>query len=118
MSESEPVSKEEIADAVARTIAAQEKQMDKIAVAVIELTQQTDSIAQYLDEISKCKYSDEEKGLKSAERLWRSRVGRSGLQNMIDICIVIVDIFCICDMDMFSGNRYGVTSTLQLLMSE
>lgn len=115
---SETVSKKEIDDAVASTIAAQEKQMVKIAVAGIELTQKTDSIDQYLEEIARCEYSDEEKGLKSAKGLWKSRVVRSGLQNMIDICIIIVDIFCFCDIDIFSGERIGATKTLQLLMSE
>ena len=41
------------------------------------------------------------------EKLVRSPDARLGLCQMADVCLSIVDLFCLCKIDIFSGTRVG-----------
>ena len=43
---------------------------------------------------------------------------RKGLRQMVDICIAIVDLFCTCKIDMFTGGAVGITYWIQVAMSK
>lgn len=43
---------------------------------------------------------------------------RQGLEQMVEISISVIDVFCICNKDIFSGKNLGVTRAIQLLMSK
>lgn len=43
---------------------------------------------------------------------------RKGLRQMVNICVAVVDIFCACGMDMFTGSEFGITRCIQLVMSK
>lgn len=86
-----------------------------------EKPQKIDAIAKYKDEIALKAQTDENNQdytVKNGKYLLKkSDVARAALQAMIDAIIQIVDIFCICGMNLFSDNE-GATRVMQLIMSE
>jgi hypothetical protein len=52
------------------------------------------------------------------EKLVRSANARLGLCQMADVCLSIVDLFCLCKIDIFSGVKKdgGISKYIRLLM--
>ena len=43
---------------------------------------------------------------------------RVGLRQMVNICVAVVDLFCTCKIDMFTGQSLGITQWIQVAMSK
>lgn len=62
--------------------------------------------------------------LKCIQFLILSPVARMGLQQMVNICITLIDIVCFCKINVFTSNvqtlseSYELTKWLQFLMSK
>lgn len=81
-------------------------------------------IASYQELISKAvsaefyKRNGPEETKKIEKNLFRSDDARKGLHRMVNINIQIVDLFMKCGMDVFTGQKPGITRYLQMLMSK
>jgi hypothetical protein len=70
-----------------------------------------DMIDKYQQEVSKAGKAAKEDVMSDpsstktyvTDNLVRSKVARLGLCQMADVCLSIVDLFCLCDIDIFSG---------------
>ena len=79
----------------------------------VDVTHNSDGIVKFLEKIAMCSYSDDEEVLESRKCLWKCPLACFGLQKMVDICIVIVDIICFCDLDLFSDGSDGPTKMME-----
>lgn len=104
--------------AVEETMAAEEKQLEKISRVGVDITYGNKGIEQYLEEIVKYSFYTDDEVLQNGKRLLKSQIARMGLQQMVDICIAVVDIFSFLDVDVFAGDSKGPTKAMQSLMSE
>ena len=50
--------------------------------------------------------------------LFRRADARKGLGQMVNICLAVVDLFCFCKIDMFTGSALGITHWIQVAMSK
>lgn len=55
-------------------------------------------------------------------KLMKSETVRKGIFQMTKVCITIIDLFCLCDIDIFSGadtkNGGGLTNYMQQVTSK
>ena len=109
---------DEVDKAVEETIAAEAKELEKVSRTGVDITRGNKGIRQYLDEIVKHSIYTDDEVLQNGKCLLKSQIARTGLQEMVDICIVVVDIFCFLDVDLFAGDSKGPTKAIQSLMSE